>query len=388
MGAIKMEINRHVLWIWLKEILSFNNKKVLKLVDYYGTVEELYQNEDFSACRFLNEKELRALRRKDLRNAWEVYGDCCENQIGILTPEDALYPELLREIDNPPAPLFFKGHLTTCLQKPTITIVGTRKANGYSEEVTKDITLPLCHCGFTVVCGVAEGIDTFALESAIRADSGPIAVLPYGILSNHGASTKYFKDILRYGALVSEYFPRTKTQRFSYHERNRILSGLSLGTLIIQAPKRSGALMTANYATEQDRDLFAVMANASPETEGSNNLIKDGCFPVTSYTDILHVYLPQFKDQLKELTGKPEHVYSLQEELTENKLIAYRKKHSKQLSESECTVFNLITTEETTTDDLIEQTNLPVSEILQILTMLEFKGLIVSCPGSKFKVIL
>ena len=101
--------------------------------------------------------------------------------------------------------------------------------------------------------------------------------------------------------------------------------------------------MTANYATEQDRDLFAVMANASPETEGSNNLIKDGCFPVTSYTDILHVYLPQFKDQLKELTGKPEHVYSLQEELTENKLIAYRKKHSKQWSESECTVFNLIT---------------------------------------------
>ena len=98
--------------------------------------------------------------------------------------------------------------------------------------------------------------------------------------------------------------------------------------------------------------------------------------------------MPQFKDQLKELTGKPEHVYSLQEELTENKLIAYRKKHSKQLSESECTVFNLITTEETTTDDLIEQTNLPVSEILQILTMLEFKGLIVSCPGSKFKVIL
>ncbi len=382
-----MEINRQVLWIWLKEILSHNNKKLLKLVDYYGTVEAVFESNDFEACRFLTDKERHALKRKDLRSAWELYGDCLENQIGILTPDDSLYPALLQEISNPPAPLFFKGHLHSCLNKPTITIVGTRKPNGYGEEKAKDITSALCHCGFTVVCGVADGIDTFVLESALRADSGPIAVLPYGILSG-GISAKYYKDILRSGALVSETFPRNKSHRYAYHERNRILSGLSYGTVVVQAPKRSGALMTANYASEQDRDLFAVMANASRDTEGSNNLIKDGCFPVTDYTDILQVYLPQFADQIKELTCRPEHIYSLQEELTENKLVAYRKKYRKQLTDSEWMVFELLTTDETNTDTLIEKSGLPVDEVLQNLTTLEFRGLIVSCPGSKFKVIL
>ncbi|MBQ7089917.1 MAG: DNA-processing protein DprA, partial [Clostridia bacterium] len=289
---------------------------------------------------------------------------------------------------NPPTPLFFKGHLHGCLSKPTITIVGTRKANGYSEEMAKDITTALCHCGFTVVCGVAEGIDTFVLESAIHADCGPIAVLPFGILSGGGISANHFKDIQINGALISEVFPRNKSHKYAYHERNRILSGLSHGTVVVQAPKRSGALMTANYASEQDRDLFAVMANASLENEGSNNLIKDGCFPVTDYTDILQVYLPQFSDQIKELICKPEHIYSLQEELAENKLVAYRKKNRKQLNDSEWAVFEQLTTDETDTDTLIEKSGLPVDEVLQCLTTLEFRGLIVSCPGSKFKVIL
>ena len=146
--------------------------------------------------------------------------------------------------------------------------------------------------------------------------------------------------------------------------------------------------MTANYACEQNRDLFAVMANGSSETEGSNALIKDGCFPVTDYTDILRVYLPQFGNQLIELSCKAEQVYSLQEELTENKLIAYHKKHSKQLTAAERQVFQMITTDEISTDHLIENSGLPVSDVLQILTTLEFQGLIVSCPGSKFKVIL
>ena len=146
--------------------------------------------------------------------------------------------------------------------------------------------------------------------------------------------------------------------------------------------------MTANYASEQDRDIFAVMANASKDSEGSNNLIKDGCFPVTDYTDILQVYLPQFANQIKELSCNPEHIYSLQEELTENKLVSYRKKHRKQLTDADFAVFEQLTTDETDTDTLIEKCGLPVDEVLQCLTTLEFSGLIVSCPGSKFKVIL
>ena len=383
-----MEINHHLLWIWAKEILNFNNKKLLRLVDHYGSIEAIYQCNDFSTATFISEKEQKALIKKDLRSAWEIFGECEVNQIGILTLDDPQYPALLKEINNPPSPLFFKGHLLSCLQRPTLTIAGTRKSNGYSEEKTKEIATALCLCGFTIVCGIADGIDRFAYESAIATDSGPIVVLPFGILSTKGALTKAFPDILKHGAIVSESFPRNSSHRYAYHERNRILSGLSLGTFIPQAPKRSGALMTANYAYEQNRDVFALLSNVSEATEGSNKLIKDGCYPVSDYTDILTQYLPQFKEQLKELLHPQEQVFSLQDELTENKLQAYRRKHCKKLSETEQTIFLLLSTEAISTDEIIEQSGLPVNEVLQCLTSLEFQGLAVSCPGSKFKIIL
>ncbi|MBQ8894120.1 MAG: DNA-processing protein DprA [Clostridia bacterium] len=383
-----MEINHHVLWLWIKESLSYNNKKTLKLIEFFNSVHAVYEADDFSECRFLTEKEQHILGKKNLRSAWEIYGECEENQIGILTLDDSLYPSLLLEITNPPSPLFFKGHLRSYLEQPLLTVVGTRKSTGYGEEMTKQIVTALCQCGFSVVCGIADGIDRFARESVLRANSGPLVVLPFGHLFSQGMLTRDFPDILVHGAILSEVFPRNGSHKYSYHERNRILSGLSHGTLVVQAPKRSGALMTANYAIEQNRDLFAVMSNACPESEGSNQLIKDGCYPVTEYTDILQVYLPQFGDQLKELTSSQEQVFSLQQELTEDKLAAYKKKYSKNLSDAERAVFSLLSTEECTTDDLIEKSGLPVEQVLQILTTLEFQGLAVSCPGSKFKVIL
>ena len=383
-----MEINHHVLWIWAKEVLNFNNKKLLRLIHTLGSVEAIYQAEDFSHCTFLSKKECAALSKKDLRLAWEVYGDCEEHQIGVLTLDDPYYPALLREIDNPPSPLFFKGHLHTCVEKPMLTVVGTRKCTGYGEQMTKEIVTPLCHCGFTVVCGLADGIDTFAYESAIKADSGPLIVLPFGILSSQGKLTRNFPDILSKGALIAETFPRNSSHKYAYHERNRILSGLSHGTLVVQAPARSGALMTANYALEQNRDLFAVMANAANENEGSNKLIKDGCYPVTEYADILQIYLPLFGDRLKELAYPKEQVFSMQDELREDKLKAYKNKHRKKLSDAERAVFDLLTTEECSTDYLIENAGIPMEQVLQSLTTLEFQGLAVSCPGSKFKVIL
>ncbi|MBQ4052665.1 MAG: DNA-processing protein DprA [Clostridia bacterium] len=383
-----MEINHQVLWLWAKDCLGYNNKKLLRAVEFFGSIEELYQSDDYAQCEFLLDKEVKLLNKKNLRLAWETYGLCEENQIGILTLDDGMYPPLLREISNPPCPLFFKGHLRSCLNAPLLTIVGTRKHNGYGEAMTKELTVPLCCCGFTIVTGLA-GLDTVACKSALESDGRVVAVLPFGILANSGHSTVRFKQILAKGALISEYFPKTKTQRHSYHERNRILSGISHGTVVVQAPQRSGALMTANYALEQNRDLFALMANADATSAGSNRLIKDGCcYPITDYVDILQVYLPRFADRLKEVTDPAEKVFSLRDELNEKKVNEFKKKHMKGLTPEEQAVFSLLSTDECTTDYLIEHAGLPVHEVLQSLTTLEFRGLAVSCPGSKFKVIL
>ena len=120
-----MEINQQVLWIWLKEALGYNNKKLLQLIHSFGSVEKIYQNEDFSGCHFLTKDERHLICKKSLSSAWEVYGDCAENGIGIFTLDDALYPPLLREIDNPPSPLFYKGSLQSCIDKPALTAVIT-----------------------------------------------------------------------------------------------------------------------------------------------------------------------------------------------------------------------------------------------------------------------
>ena len=384
-----MEINQQVLWIWLKEALGYNNKKLLQLIHSFGSVEKIYQNEDFSGCHFLTKDERHLICKKSLSSAWEVYGDCAENGIGIFTLDDALYPPLLREIDNPPSPLFYKGSLQSCIDKPALTVVGTRRYNGYGEEMTKEIVSGLSLCGFTIVCGVANGIDTFACEAALQAGSGPMLVLPFGILSNKGWQTRKIPAVTVHGAVISEIFPRRGSHRYAYHERNRILSGIACGTLVVQAPARSGALMTANYAYEQNRDVFALLANANmKESEGSNQLIKDGCYPVTDYTDILKQYLPRFGDRLCEINCPAEQVVSLQEELAEEKLNQFKKKYSKKLSPPEQAVFQLLHYEERSTDFLVEASGLPVEQVLQSLTALEFQGLAVSCPGSKFKVIL
>lgn len=384
-----MNINHQVLWLWIKESLNFNNKKTLQLIDTLGGVEEVYQAEDFAGCPFLTPEETKMLMKKDLRSAWEVYGECNENCIGIFTLDDRLYPQSLREIDNPPSPLFYKGHLISALEKPSITIAGTRKNNGYGEKMTKEITTALSLCGFTIVCGVADGIDSIAYEAALQADGRIILVLPFGLLSNSGWKTRHFNDVLTRGALVSENYPRKASHRFSYHERNRILSGISDATLIPQAPEKSGAIMTANYAIEQNKDLYAVMANSGmEESAGSNQLIKDGCYPVTDFNDILQHFLPQYEEELNHVSCKQEKVLSLQEELQMEKLDEFKKKHLKKLNDDEQKIFKIMDLEEKSADTIIEQAGLPISETLQILTTLEYKRLIVSCPGGKFKVIL
>lgn len=384
-----MEINHQILWLWIKESLNFNNKKTLQLINTLGSVEEVYEAQDFAACPFLTPDEAKLLLKKDLRSAWEVYGDCNENSIGIFTLDDRLYPELLREIDNPPSPLFYKGHLISSLEKPSITIAGTRKNNGYGEKMTKELATALSLCGFTIICGVADGIDSIAYESALQADGNIILVLPFGLLSNSGWKTRHFKDVLTRGALISEIYPRKASHRHAYHERNRILSGLSDATLITQAPAKSGAIMTANYAIEQNRDLFAVMANADMEESfGTNQLIKDGCFPVTEFNDILQHFLPEYEEELDPVSCKQEKVLSLQEELQMEKLDEFKKKHLKKLNDNEQKIFSTMDLEEKTADTIIEQAGLPIGEALQILTTLEYKRLIVSCPGGKFKVIL
>jgi DNA processing protein len=206
----------------------------------------------------------------------------------VLTLDDESYPALLREIINAPVVLYGRGNLLPQDER-SVAMVGTRRASGYGKEMTKQLAGSLASAGITVISGLAAGIDAAAHQSALDVGGRSLAVLGSGIdviyPSQHRELSRRIQDA---GAIITEYPPGTKPERGNFPMRNRIISGMTLGTVIVEAPERSGSLLTAELAGEQGREVFAVPGNAnSPNSRGCNLLIQDGARMVLSAEDIL-----------------------------------------------------------------------------------------------------
>ncbi|MBC1499925.1 DNA-protecting protein DprA [Listeria weihenstephanensis] len=211
-----------------------------------------------------------------------------QHQIGLLSIEDTCYPSLLREIYDPPLLLFTKGDLDL-LTYEMLAVVGTRKMNEHGKEIISKLVGPLCQNAFVIVSGLALGVDAQAHKEAIRTGGRTIAVIGSGFLQFYPLeNTALFANIAANGLILSEYAPHITARKWHFPERNRIISGLSVGTLIIQAEKRSGSLITADAALNQNREVFAVPGNIfEPVSMGTNNLIQQGAKLVTEVTDIM-----------------------------------------------------------------------------------------------------
>ena len=382
----------HILWIWLKTALNDRSLKTYKIYKKLGNIQSIYSCtvKDIDSLEFLTDKDKSMLLDKDLSSVNQTYRLCKSNSIGITTIEDDDYPKLLREIDNPPCMLFYYGNYAKAFSKPCITIVGTRDCTTYGEVTTTYISGMLAACGFTIACGVAKGIDSFAMESAVKSDGSVIMVLPDGLIATNYTNKYKFKNIRYNGVVISEHLPNEKTSKYAYHERNRILSGVSLGTIVTQAPQVSGSLITAGYAADQGRDVFAVPANIDMiQSKGSNKLIKDGATPIFGYEDVLETYLPRYKDVLIKCSEKDQiNILKKSEEDQFIKVEDFKRVIIKQLDEDEQKVFALMSHREVTADYIIDRTNIPVSQVLGIISSLEAKGAIVSCPGNKYKILV
>ncbi len=200
------------------------------------------------------------------------------------------YPAILKEIPDPPKELYIKGEITA-QDNLAIAIVGTRKYSQYGKQVTFDISGKLAKLGITIISGLAKGIDTFAHQAALENNGRTIAVLGSGLdKKSFYPSCNYHlgEKISQCGALISEYPPGTRGTQFTFPQRNRIISGMSLGVVVIEAPEKSGALITATLALEQNREVFAIPGSIyEKNSRGTNNLIKMGAKIVTCIEDIL-----------------------------------------------------------------------------------------------------
>lgn len=290
---------------------------------------------------------------------------CRENAIRILPDYDKAYPPSLKEIDDPPGLLFLRGSLSHA-DRLAVAIVGTRHATHYGLRQAERLAAGLARAGVTVVSGLARGIDASAHRGALAAGGRTLAVLGSGVLNIYPPEHDTLADeVLQQGALLSESPPLAAPRTGSFPQRNRIISGLSLGAVIVEAGTRSGALITARLAAEQNREVFAVPGRVDDRpAQGCHRLLRDGAALVESVDDILEHLGPLAHPAPKEDGTEVRHPAELQLNDFEQKILA------------------AIGTDSTSIDRLVAETSLPVSRILATLSVLEMRHLIRRITGT------
>ncbi|WP_232697020.1 DNA-processing protein DprA [Brevibacillus daliensis] len=268
----------------LVKIPGIGRKSIWKIYEQFGSFETPFKH---GRIEWATEKKSRVIPI-DEEQVWNDKQEAEERGVSFFTLWDDVYPSYLREIPDPPLLLFYKGNLS-CLQNPSISVVGSRIPSTYGKNACQVLTGKLASMGMTIVSGFAKGIDTEAHRAALKTEGSTIGVFGSGLDQIYPAENRLlYSHIQENGLLLSEYVPSTLPRPGFFPERNRIISGLSWATLVIEAAIKSGSLITAQFALEQGRDVFAVPGSIfSIKSEGTNNLIKEGAKLVVSIEDIL-----------------------------------------------------------------------------------------------------
>lgn len=292
-GGIDMRSD-NLYWVWLACRLGAANPDFQRLIVRYENPYDIYDadSSDIALTQGLSERTVRVLEDKSLVEASDIIAYCARTEVGIIPYSDNRYPNRLRLLKDPPALLYVKGELPDMDSLVCIAVVGTRRMSAYGRECAYRISYELGAAGAAVVSGMALGIDGTAACGAINGKGRTVAVLGSGIdIIYPREHTQLFGHIIVNGAVVTEYPPGTPPAGENFPRRNRIISGMCQGALIIEADAKSGAMITARTASEQGRQIFAIPGNIGEEnTEGTNMLIHDGAIVVIDTEDIFNEY--------------------------------------------------------------------------------------------------
>lgn len=412
-------------WIWLATRPNISDRIKVELVRHFQDPENVYfaDPDSYRALKELSAEGMESLKDKDLSAAQAVLDDCDRVDIRILAYNDAAYPNRLKNISDPPLVFYYKGRLPDFDALPLVGVVGTRSASPYGLTAAKRMGYQIARCGGTVVSGMAYGIDGMAMRGALTAGGTVVGVLGCGVDIIYPPSNRgLFADTESYGCILSEFVPGTPPIARNFPKRNRIISGLSCGVLVVEAPEKSGALITARQAADQGRDVFVVPGNIDvPTFVGSNRLLRDGAIAVSHGWDILSEYEGLFPGKIQKDMGQsgqtayPDEVSSFAEAEKEVAKVAQKTRkpaHKSpkntnnekkvidkadsspysdvndtrpKLSADEQTIVAAIGDGERLVDDVIAAAGLPVGKVLATLTLLEVKGVVKRLPGKRVR---
>jgi DNA processing protein len=350
-------------WIGFNLVRGIGAVRLRAILDHFGSLEIAWHAPvDALSAAGLSQKIIENLikvRGENLaERAWEYTQ---RKGIQVLTWDDAEYPQRLKQIDQPPPVIYVRGTLTA-LDDYSVAIVGTRRVTGYGRQVTDELASCLARSGITVVSGLARGVDGVAHDSALKAGGRTFAVLGSGVDVLYPPEHRALAErIIQQGALISDYAPATAPDAANFPPRNRIISGLSRAVVIVEAGETSGALITATFAAEQGRDVFAVPGTiTAPQSKGTNRLIRDGAIPMLKPEDVLQALaLEQAPQQQQARLALP-------------------------ADEIEAGLLRILADEALHIDEICVLSGLRADQVSAALVMMELKGMVRGMGGMKF----
>ena len=394
-------------WIWLATRPGLNDRMKRIVLDAFSDAEDVYfaDREAYATVEGVSSEIVDTLADKDLKEANKILDVCMTKGIQICTYQDEEYPARLKNIVDPPLVLYYKGQIPDLDSSPVIGVVGTRKASGYGMNTAHQMGYQIARCGGIVVSGAADGIDAMAMQGALLAGTPVVGILGCGAdVIYPTCNRKLYADTEKRGCLLTEFPPGTRPLRWNFPKRNRIISGLSNGVLVVEAPERSGALITARAAADQGRDVFVVPGHIGVDScVGSKALLREGATSVSCGWAVVSEYQFLYPDKISQgtlQTEKPERKVAQTPRVPEKAPGCDRKKENKPIDNrgaeaysDQRNVLSELTSEqkqilqlldkECLVDDLIAQLKLPTGKVLSALTMLQIKGLIRQLPGKR-----
>ena len=400
-AAVRTEIMRRKMkeklyWIMLAGIFGPASHELSEHINRYGGPAEVYR----AVCEAvipLKPYEKRQFSVWTKEKADSVIEECGKKNIVILTPDDDGYPSKLKTIYDPPAVLYAFGDISCLNDELTLGVVGTRKPSAYGRTAAGKISAELAKVGFTIVSGFAAGIDSAAHRGALSAGGKTVAVLGCGVDVIYPKTNEdIYRILAENGVFISEFPPGTPPLGKNFPLRNRIISGISLGIFVAEAPLHSGALITAESAIEQERDVFCLPPHDifDRNFEGVVKYLRDGAFPVFSHLDIIYEYCTNFSHKLSPV--KPSDEYStprgtdthVSEPAPKKNGNTHVKKEVRPradlsgLPENQRIIADLLEERDHHIDELCERSGIEMPDLLTELTEMEVSGLAVSLPGN------
>ncbi len=362
-------MNRFEAFVALNLIGDIGSIRLHKLLSYFEKPEKILNASQEKLTQILGMGEkltsrINSFKKEDLNKELDLIKRL---NLQIVTLDDKNYPANLKNIPDPPIVLYIKGEIKK-EDNNSIAIVGSRRASFYGLSSTENFARELSERGFTIISGMARGIDTQAHKGALKQNGRTLAVMGSGFNYIYPPENKELsEEISQNGAVISEFPINTKPLKQNFPQRNRVISGLSLGVLVVEAARNSGALITADFALEQGREVFALPGKVdSQNSYGTNGLIKQGAKLVSCVEDIVEEFNWRLTSN-KAKTG---------EKIEDNLNLS--------INDEESRLYNLVSHEPIILDDIAEKLNLDISQISDILLKLQLKKLVRELPGKQF----